>query len=258
MTISAQLSLKTVREWLLFILVVLAQPLHGQLPLDTTFIKVQPGVFFMGSEKGRPNERPVRRVVITDSFELGKYEVTQKFWFDVMGTTPADQLELLRKDLGKPDHQDLRGVGDRFPMYLVTWNEVQAFITRLNTQSDTYVYRLPSEAEWEYAARAGTRTLYSFGDDPAALAEYGWYIVNGGYTTHPVGEKKPNPWGFYDMHGNVYEWVDNGALQSSTDYIMKGGSWGNPAESCHSARRTINSPNSRSRALGFRLVRVAK
>ena len=226
--------------------------------LANAFIKVESGEFIMGSNKGRENEKPARKVVISEQYELGKYEVTQKFWCEIMGTTPADQLEALRKDLGKPNYQDLRGIGDDYPMYLVSWNEVQLFLSKLNAKSTKYNYRLPTEAEWEYAARAGTETLYSFGDNESELSEYGWYIKNANYNTHPVGMKKPNPWGIYDMHGNVYEWVQDRADDSTSDRIMKGGSWGNTAKSSHSARRTINSPTSRSRGLGFRLVRFKK
>lgn len=233
-------------------------PVFGQQPLEklvNSFIKVEPGQFVMGSNKGRKNEKPAHKEVISEQYELGMYEVTQKFWFEIMCTTPADQLEILRKALSKPDHQDLRGVGDNNPMYLVSWNEVQLFLQKLNAISTSYSYRLPTEAEWEYAARAGTQTFYSFGNSESDLSEYGWYIENGSYTTHPVGMKKPNPWGFYDMHGNVSEWVQDRADDSISDRIMKGGSWANPAKSSHSARRTINNPNSRSRGLGFRLVR---
>jgi len=251
--------------------------------LANLFIKVESGEFIMGSNKGRKNEKPAHKVVISEQYELGMYEVTQKFWFEIMCTTPADQLEILRKDLGKPDHQDLRGVGDNNPMYLVSWNEVQLFLQNLNAISTSYSYRLPTEAEWEYAARAGTQTFYSFGNSESELSEYGWYAENTS-NTNPIGMKKPNPWGFYDMHGNVYEWVqdraddysrksqtdpkgpnpdkDTGKVfsigDSGPDRIMKGGCWGNRAESSHSARRTINSPNSRSRGIGFRLVRMKK
>ena len=252
--------------------------------LAKEFIKVKPGQFFMGSNKGRDNEQPEHSVKITQPYELAKYEVTQALWLEVMGKTVADQLEIMRKAIGKPNHQNLRGVGDDHPVYLVSWNETQVFLSRINAIDKIYFYRLPSEAEWEYAAKAGTNTLYSFGNDKTKLHEYAWYIENGEYHTHPVGLKKPNPWGFHDMHGNVSEWVQDRADDYSSrlqidprgpsatednrtqfkdcdngpDRIMKGGSWGNPAHSSHSSRRTMNNPNSRSRGLGFRLVRYEK
>ncbi len=251
--------------------------------LANSFIKVEPGEFIMGSNKGRKNEKPAHKVFITEAYELGMYEVTQAFWYEVMCTTPADQLQILRKSLGKPNHKGLRGVGDRNPMCYVSWNEVQVFLSKLNSRSTSFSYRLPTEAEWEYAARAGTQTVYSFGNNESQLHEYGWYIENTS-KTHPVGMKRPNAWGFYDMHGNVYEWVqdraDDYSRKSQTnpkgpspnkdigkifsigdsgpDRVMRGGSWGNPAKSSHSARRTINSPNSRSPGIGFRLVRMKK
>lgn len=255
--------------------------------LAKEFIKVKPGQFFMGSNKGRDNEQPEHSVKITQAYELAKYEVTQALWLEVMGKTVADQLEIFRKAIGKPNHTNLRGVGDDNPIYLVSWNETQVFLSRINAIDKIYFYRLPSEAEWEYAAKAGTNTLYSFGNDVTKLHEYAWYLENGEFLTHPVGLKKPNPWGFHDMHGNVYEWVQDQADDYSRwtftqqidprgpnatednhkqvkdgdngpDRIMKGGSWGNPAHSSHSSRRTMNRPNSRSRALGFRLVRYEK
>lgn len=252
--------------------------------LAKEFILVNPGFFTMGSSQGRNNEQPEHQVRISNAFELGKYEVTQALWFEITGKSPADQLEILRQAIGKPKHDDLRGVGDNNPAYLVSWNETQIFIRKLNAADEIYRYRLPTEAEWEFAAKAGIDTLYSFGNDSKNLEDYAWYIENSGYETHPVGLKKPNPWGFYDMHGNVHEWVQDQAsdfssgLQSDPrgpnadsdkkklfndgdkgpDRIMKGGSWGNPAHSSQSSRRTINNPNSRSRGLGFRLVRSKK
>ncbi len=116
---------------------------------------------------------------------MGKYEVTQKQWHEVMGTNPSTFK------------------GDDLPVESVSWNDVQKFIKKLNKKENTNKYRLPSEAEWEYAARAGTTTRYSFGDDARKLRNYAWYYANSNFETHPVGEKKPNTWGLYDMHGNV-------------------------------------------------------
>jgi formylglycine-generating enzyme required for sulfatase activity len=129
-------------------------------------------------------------------------------------------------------------------------------------------YRLPTEAEWEYAGRAGRATMYSFGDDARQLQEYAWYLENSKNKTEPVGQKKPNAWGLYDMHGNVWEWVqdwygeyssnsvvdpngpDNGARR-----VIRGGGWSFVARSCRSAVRGSRSPNDRRGFLGFRLAR---
>ena len=159
--------------------------------IDMEFVLIQPGEFDMGSpvnETGRGNdEGPVHHVTISEAFYLGKYEVTQKQWHEVMGYSPSHFK------------------GDDLPAENVSWDDVQEFIKKLNKKENTHKYRLPSEAEWEYAARAGTTTRYSFGDDDSKLGEYAWYNENSGGKTHPVGNKGANPWGLYDVHGNVWE-----------------------------------------------------
>ena len=130
-------------------------------------------------------------------------------------------------------------------------------------------FRLPSEAQWEYTCRAGSTTRYCFGDDESQLGEYAWYNANSGNTTHPVGEKKPNPWGLYDMHGNVWEWCQDwyGAYGAEatddptgpamgSDRVIRGGSWHCPAGHCRSAHRISLEPGGRSDHLGFRASRV--
>ena len=118
---------------------------------------------------------------------MGKFEVTQAQWETVMGNNPS-----WFKGANRPVEQ-------------VSWNDAQAFLKKLNAAS--VQFRLPSEAEWEYAARAGTQTAYAFGDDPNQLGKYAWFDDNSGNETHSVGQKKPNGFGLYDMHGNVWEWV---------------------------------------------------
>jgi formylglycine-generating enzyme required for sulfatase activity len=159
------------------------------------FVLIQAWTFQMGSNNGEPNEKPVHMVRISRPFYLGKYEVTQAQWEAVMGNNPS-QFK------GDPNS----------PVENVSWDDVQEFIKRLkrlNTRESGVKYRLPREAEWEYAAQAGTTTAYSFGNDPSQLGEYAWYGENANGETHPVGQKKPNPWGLYDMHGNVWEWVQD-------------------------------------------------
>ena len=154
------------------------------------------------------------------------------------------------------------------PVENVSWDDVQEFIKKLNKGADNY--RLPSDTEWEYACRARTNTKYSFGDEESELENYGWYNENSGSKTYPVGQKKPNPWGLYDMHGNVWEWVQdrwhdnykdapsNGSAWedgNSSSRIIRGGSWHGNARHCRSADRHRYEPAIRSSSIGFRLLR---
>jgi formylglycine-generating enzyme required for sulfatase activity len=152
----------------------------------------------------------------------------------------------------------------------VSWNDAQIFISRLNsTRRDGHFYRLPTEAEWEYAARAGTQTAYSFGNDPSRLFQYGWFSGNSGNQTHEVASLEANPLGLYDMQGNVWQWVqdfhgDYGNSQtvdpagpSSGSYrVFRGGSWYNDAQGLRSANRSGGYLTRRNSAVGFRLVRT--
>ena len=132
------------------------------------------------------------------------------------------------------------------------------------------MYRLPTEAEWEYASRAGTTTRWSFGDDASQLGRYAWHAENAGGQTHPVGQLQPNPWGLYDMYGNVWEWVqdwygnytsgtavDPAGPSSGSNRVFRGGGWSYGAGYCRSALRSYGAPGSRVGYLGFRLLRVA-
>jgi formylglycine-generating enzyme required for sulfatase activity len=156
------------------------------------FVKILAGKFMMGSplsEVGRFDDEDLHEVTIKEDFEIMDTQVTQKQWQDVMGSNPSYFKN-------NPDN----------PVETVSWNDVQEFIKKLNEKNDGYVYDLPTEEQWEYACRAGTQTAYSFGDDPKDLKDYAWYWENSENTTHPVKQKKPNAWGLYDMHGNVWEW----------------------------------------------------
>lgn len=156
------------------------------------FVLIPAGEFHMGSEDGADDEKPVHLVRITRPFYLGTYQVTQSQWEAVMGDNPS------------------RFTGDaNRPVENISWDDTQAFLQRLSEKEQGSLYRLPTEAEWEYAARAGAKTAYCFGDDPEQLHEYAWYDKNAEGTTHPVGQLKPNAWGLYDMHGNVWEWVND-------------------------------------------------
>lgn len=235
-------------------------------PLEMVLVKS--GTFTMGSpldERGRHDwEWPSHQVTITKNFYLGKYEVTQAQWMAVMGTNPAEE----------------HGLGPNYPVYFVSWNECQAFLQRLN-QSGEGLFRLPTEAEWEFACRAGTRTRYSHGDvmecgDVCERCEeherYMWWCGNNSPSgAKEVGLKQPNPWGLYDMHGNVYEWckdwwgppfargaaVDPQGPTTGTFRVLKGGGWAYDSLGCRSAFRYGYTPeNQRSYdGFGFRLLR---
>jgi formylglycine-generating enzyme required for sulfatase activity len=210
------------------------------------FMLISAGEFDMGSSSGEEHT-----VKIEKAYYLSKYEVTQKQWREVMGDNPS-YFE-----------------GDNRPVETVSWDDVQEFIRKLNEKEGMDKYRLPSEAEWEYACRAGTTTRYSFGEDELRLGMYAWYRENSGRETHPVGQKKPNSWGLYDMHGNVYEWVqdkahvnydgaptDGRALDGgvASYEVYCGGSCDRSARFCQSTDRGGGGPGFRLDDLGFRLL----
>jgi formylglycine-generating enzyme required for sulfatase activity len=171
-------------------------------------------------------------------YYLGKYPVTQEQWEAVMGSNPSF----------------FKG-GSR-PVKNVSWFDAQIFIQKLNQLSGKQNYRLPTEEEWEYACRAGSTSKYYFGDDASQLGEYAWYLGNSGQTIHPVGQKKPNAWGLYDMAGNVWEWTDSWYDSSPSYRVIRGGSWSDDAGSCRSATRNCFTPDYRYFNFGFRLVFV--
>jgi formylglycine-generating enzyme required for sulfatase activity len=191
-------------------------------------------------------------VTISRPFYLGRYEVTQEQWMAVMGSgsNPSGFT------------------GPTNPVEQVSWDDVRIFIRKLNEKESGPTYRLPTEAEWEHAARAGPGTEWFFGDNPAALNQYAWFMSQDSQkSSHPVGGKKPNPWGLYDIYGNVWEWVEDwyGAYQAGavTDpagpaagsyRVSRGGGWNVGAGGCRSANRLRDAPDSRGSNLGFRLA----
>jgi len=232
------------------------QPVSGM-------VWIQPGAFTMGSPESdldsTPGERPQTVVTLTKGFWIASRETTQAQYLAVMGSNPS----FFTGDLNRPVEQ-------------VTWNDAESYCTLLTTQERTagripsnWSYRLPTEAEWEYAARAGSSLRFSFGDDPGyvGLTFFGWYSANSGSTTHIVGGKAPNAWGLYDMHGNVWEWcrdwyatypggqvTDPQGPATGSDRVMRGGSWDGDAFCCRSAYRVNYSPGGQSIILGFRAV----
>lgn len=228
------------------------------------FILIPAGEFEMGSQSREKRrklwESPVHRVSIKKPFYLGRYPVTQKQWQKVMGNNPSYFK------------------GEKNPVENISWVESQTFLRKLNSlekaDENNYLYRLPTEAEWEYAARAGTATSYFFGDDESKLTENAWFLKNSGLETHSVGLKKPNPWGLYDMYGNVGEWVQDeyhinykGAPADGRAWeslflsvsipvrIRRGGGWNGNAGCCRSAERLFAAQDKRLNSLGFRVVR---
>jgi formylglycine-generating enzyme required for sulfatase activity len=200
------------------------------------------------------NEMPQHRVLITKSFHLGVYPVTQAEYERVMKTNPSEFKS-----------------GDKLPVEDVSWDEAMDFCRKLSDLSEEKasgrIYRLPTEAEWEYACRAGTTTRWYCGDDEDELGRVAWCDANSDDQTHPVGEKQPNAWGLYDMHGNVWEWcedwydkysaedmTDPKGPSEATHRVMRGGSWWNSARICGAASRFNYEPRCRYGDLGFRVA----
>ena len=223
-------------------------------------IGIPAGTFMMGSTNGDSDETPVHQVTITQDFQLGKYEVTKAQWEAVMETTPWSGQSFVLDD---PDS----------PATHVSWNDAQAFITTLNGMTGE-TFRLPTEAEWEYACRAGSTTEYYFGDSSATLSDYAWWSGNPDNAAeqyaHVVGHLLPNDFGLFDMHGNVWEWCSDwygsGYYSSSllddptgpttgSNRVGRGGGWDGGASLCRSADRSGDFPVYAGSYVGFRLAR---
>ena len=219
------------------------------------FVLVPKGAFAMGSHSGRASEKPPHRVGISQAFYLQTAEVSQGQWKKVMGNNPSFFKEC----------------GDDCPVEQVSWDDALEFIKKLNVLESTDRYRLPTEAEWEYACRAGRATEFSFGDDGSRLGEHAWFEGNSDEAAHRGSAKKPNPWGLYDMHGNVWEWVEDdwhdwydGAPADGRAGVdrprgshraIRGGSWESVEFDCRSAVRFGEKAGNRSFSLGFRVAK---
>lgn len=241
------------------------------------FVLIPAGTFFMGSDdsdtEAKDDEKPRHKVTISKPFYLSRYEVTQEHWESLMGNNPYSLARTYGSRWDSLLEKPGRFKGPKNPA-TVSWNDAQAFITKLNALEGHERYRLPTEAEWEYAARAGSTTKYSFGDDAGTLGRYAWYgedFENG--STHPVGQKEPNAWGLYDMYGNVWEWVqdcydaryymkspstDPTGPQSGSKHVVRGGSWHETADDWRSAFRRDYPSDYRGISIGFRLVFVVE
>ena len=220
------------------------------------FVYIQPGSFMIGSpedEPGYDNDEKRHRVKISSGFHMQTTEVTQGQWNAVMGNNPSD----------------FKNCGNDCPVEKVSWDDVQKFIRKLNRKEGGDKYRLPTEAEWEYAARAGSDAAYCFGDNESELSQYAWYDANSENSTHPTGRLKANAWGLYDIHGNVWEWCRDwyGEYPSETvtdlggptgsKRVLRGGSWGSNAGVCRVSNRGRSFPVNRNWCFGFRLIRLS-
>ena len=233
-------------------------------PTPEKMVFIPPGTFRMGSPTNevdrRDDEEPQTDVTISRGFWMGKYEVTQGEYIAVIGSNPS-------LNTGDPDQ----------PVEAVSWSDATNYCYRLAVQEAAAgripancAYRLPTEAEWEYSCRAWTSTRFSYGDDPdyTNLANYAWYVDNGGNTTHPVGQKLPNAWGLYDMNGNVWEWCQDrhgtypggsaldpeGPAEASLR-VIRGGCWSSKPSFCRSAFRYGDvGAGGRFSMFGFRVV----
>tara|TARA_Y100001978_G_scaffold115343_1_gene102771 strand:- start:396 stop:1145 length:750 start_codon:yes stop_codon:yes gene_type:complete len=226
------------------------------------YLLVEPGQFNLGDEvgSGHPNESPVKTVEITEPFFLGVRPVTQAQWGSIMGSNPSK-------------FQDGWISGLR-PVDSISYNDIELFLERVNEIKNEFigfrgVWRLPSEAEWEYVAKAGTSTRWSFGNKDSELDAHGWHAGNSGATTREVGVKKANPWGFYDMHGLVYEITSDSWEPSHKNHhgtqvpvsakivssiVAKGGSWFTESDSTRSSSRRKLGSNERKDGVGMRLL----
>jgi formylglycine-generating enzyme required for sulfatase activity len=217
--------------------------------IAANMVEVPGGTYMMGARRGEGKKEG--HWVKVEPFLIGRYEVTQRVYKEVIGRNPSFFK------------------GDRnLPVEQVSWADAQEFIKKLNASKGEEMYRLPTEAEWEYICLAGSTNQYGFGEDQDQLDQYAWYEANAQARTHPVGQLKPNPWGLYDIHGNVWEWVQDwhgdfpaGTVttpegQTKIQFrMLRGGGYDSPDGDCRSHNRRSYSPvNARLKSLGFRLA----
>jgi formylglycine-generating enzyme required for sulfatase activity len=215
--------------------------------LKMDFVLIPAGSFAMGSTKG---EVPPTKVAITKAFYISKYEVMQEQWEALMGENPSS-------------HKDAKN-----PVETVSWGDCQNFLSKLQEKAKGMDVRLPTSAEWEYACRAGSKTEFCYGNEEIQVSQYGWWMGNSDNVAHPVGAKKANAWGLYDMHGNVWEWCfdwdgepdgfaaknDPAGPPEGTARTRRGGSFENEAGACRSCSRIGLGPDDRASDVGLRVV----
>jgi formylglycine-generating enzyme required for sulfatase activity len=215
-------------------------------------IQIPGGSFLMGSNEYE-SEKPIHQVTLSP-FAIGRFPLTQAQWKSVMGSNPSNFK------------------GGDLPVERVSWKAAVEFCEALSERTGR-VYRLPTEAEWEFSCRAGTDTLFSFGEDSESLDQHAWYYNNSDQKTHAVGQKAPNAWGLHDMHGNVFEWcqdwydddyyqqnpvTDPPGPPQGTSHVLRGGSWLSVSYLCRTAYRFSNWPDYRYYDIGFRVVAEIK
>ena len=243
--------------------------------IDMKLVLIPKGTFMMGSppdEKGSEEDERRHEVTISRDYHLGMHEVTQAQYKKIMGKNPS----VFQGDRVAKRHPETNRVvkevdSANHPVEQVSWEDAVEFCQRLSALPEEKkagrVYRLPTEAEWEYACRAGSQMAYSFGSDEKSLVNFGWYYSNSKGMTHVVGLKKANAWGLYDMHGNVWEWcadcygeypkasaTDPRGPEDGSGRVNRGGSWGIDAVDCRSAGRGGDDPSLRLNNLGFRVA----
>ncbi len=250
--------------------------------IKPALIHISAGSYTMGSNDGGSNEKPPHQVTIDYDFEIGKYEVSveefKKFVNDTNYKTDAHKgngcYVYTNGSWDKKSDTNWKNAyitqDDKHPVVCVSWNDAQAY-TKWLSQKTGDTYRLPTEAEWEYIARAGTTSKWSFGDDESQLTNYAWYTKNNDNQTHPVGTKNPNPWGLYDIHGNVWEWCEDwytdnyqntprdgsANTKGKKGYrVLRGGSWSNYDDVSRSSNRSRFIPTFSGISVGFRLQRT--
>jgi formylglycine-generating enzyme required for sulfatase activity len=229
-------------------------------------VKIKAGTFLMGSpesdKEAYRDEKPQHEVSLTQDYYLGKYPVTQQQYEKIMGSNPSCF------SAGNDGKDKVAGTDTRrFPVENVSWNDAQEFCSKLSRLTGRACC-LPTEVEWEYACRAGSPTRYSFWDEDQ-LEDYAWHVFNSHNRTHEVGTKRPNGWGLYDMHGNIWQWcadwygkdyyanspkVDPQGPNAGEERVLRGGCWLHPPRSCRSACRGMDGPSFRNSHIGFRVV----